>query len=280
MRLVDVARRFNRTACLDAYVGGAPFYAQVIPYDEVKRDAVTFERRVFSVDPTVSIPARRVVTAMGQNWILGQKSPDQFLGNDIRHGYVAQQAEALATLTTLGKVVNAQAGTQAYAGRAWVKNPAFTQQSSDLSVLYDVYLSSSEVVQEGEVISYAGELMVVRVLHPSEAGFNRVTAEALGPGAYNAGFVSSGTWDPITETFTGSNVAAAIVKVRWQALFEYGNANAPSFEAGDQQLVISSTAVTQPIGATITLSDSSKWKVQSATQLPDAAWLCRATRHG
>ncbi len=280
MRLVDVARRFNRTVCTDAYVGGAPIYAQVIPYDEVKRDAVTFERRVFSVDPTTTMPARRVLNALGSNWIIGENSPDQFLGSDIRHGYVAQKAEALATLTTLGKVVNAQAGTPAYAGRAWIKNPAFTQQSSDLSVLYDVYLSSSETVQEGQVISYMGELMVVRVAHPSEAGFNRVTAEALGSGAYNAAFVTSGTVDPVTELFNGVSRATAVVKVRWQALFAYGHADAPDFEAGDQQLVLSSLDVTQPLGALVTLADNSKWRVQSATPLPDNAWLCRSTRYG
>lgn len=280
MRLKDVARRFDRTQCLDGYSGAAAFKAQILPYDEVRRDAVTFERRVFSVDPSVTIPARRVVTAMGEKWILGVFSKDQFLGSDIRSSYVGQRADSLATLTSIGKLVNGQAGTDAWAGRSWVKNPAFSEQSSDLSTQYDVYMSNTESTPEGVLINYLGEWLVTRVSHLTEAGFNRVTAETLGTSPLGVGAVTFGAWNPVTDSFVGTTSSIPVLKIRWQSLFEYSQASAPAFEAGDQQLAFSSLLVDKPLGATVILADGTKWKVQSAMQLPDNAWICRSTRHG
>jgi hypothetical protein len=280
MRLHDVANRFNQTECRDGYSGAVLFKAQVLPYDEVRRDSLTFDRRVFSVSPVTSVPARRVVRAMGQQWVLGEPSVDQFMGTDIRHGYVAQKAETQATLTTIGKMVNQQQGVPAWAGRAWVKNPAFSEQSSDLSVQYDVYLSSTETLQERDIINYLGEPMVVRAVHPSESGFLRATCEALSLSSFLTGTLTSGTWNPITETFAGTSQTLPVLKIRWQALFEYSSTLSPDFAAGDQQFAFSSTLVAKPLNAELVLPDASKWTIKSAIQLPDSAWLCRATRHG
>lgn len=280
MRLRDVANRFNQTECRDAYSNAVAFKAQVLPYDEVRRDAVTLERRIFSVDPSVTLPSRRAVSAMGSVWLLGLPNVDQFMGSDIRYGYVAQAATSLSSVNTVGKLVNSVAGSQAYAGRAWVKNPAFTEQSSDLSVMYDVYLGLDEVVNENDLISYQGEYLIARAVHKTEAGFLRVTAETLGPSALSSATVSWGAYNPVTDTSNSSSATLPVLKIRWQTLFEYGNAQAPSFDAGDQQFAFSSQTVTVPVGALITLPGGSKWKVQSASLIPDSAWLCRATRHG
>lgn len=276
MRLQSVARAFNNTECFDAYSGALAFEGQFNLYDDTKRDSETAERRILSVAPEASLPERLVVEAAGTHWIIGHANPDTFRGRVIRVGHVVHEATALATVRSLVQFCDNAAGVQAYAGRAWVKDIGFSEQSSTLAGQHHIHLARTETVEAGHVIDFDGRFYIVRASNFGAGGTLVVMAEQMASPVIEAAVVTTGTYDQITETWSGSNSTVRMIRMRWQSLFEYRSNLAPKFGPEDIQLAVSKTLLTPVAGQPVTLSDGT-WQIASV--LDEGVWLCRATRH-
>lgn len=276
MDLADAANHFNNTPCKDAYTGRPSFYAQLSLYDDVKRDSEAGERRILSVSPSTVIPARRCVAAAGTRWIIGRGNSDTFRGEVIRVGYIAHEATHLATVLTLEQACLNQPGFTAYAGRAWVKDSAYTEHSSTLAPQYHINFAEGEPVQVGQLVRFGSDYHIVRSIIHGAAGTLIAVCEHLTESVIEEVSVFSGVYNPVEDSTTGAFVTIRLVRVRWQSLFEYRNNVAPKFGPADIQLAIAKTALVKPLGASVTLSDG-KWKIDSALS-EGGVWLCRAVR--
>lgn len=274
MRLRDVASVFNNMVCVDAYTGDALFNAQLGLFDDNKRDSETSERRVLSISPDAVLPARRVVAAAGTRFILGHGNPDDYRGCTIRVGYVAHEATYLSQVRTLAQVCLDQAGFTAYAGRAWVKDIAYSQQDSKEYPLHHIHFSKTEAITPNLLVTFEGRLNLVRSMNYGAGGMIVAACEQMDEPSIEIATVHGGVYDPIHDTTTDVPTTARAVRMRWQSLFAYLNGAAPKFEPGDIQLAFG-TAVA--VGTPLTLSDGS-WRVQSVVTQA-GVWLCRATRY-
>lgn len=277
MLLSDVANSFNDMVCLDGYTGVDLFRGQLSLYDDNKRDSETAERRVISVAPSVTPPARRVIAAAGTRFILGHANPDDYRGETIRVGYVVHEAPFLSQVRTLAQVCLGQAGFTAYAGRAWVKDTSYSQQDSKEIPQHHIHYSSTESIVPNLLVTYAGRLNIVRSLNYGAGGTIVAACEEMGEPSVEAATLSVGTYDPVLDVTTATPISVTVVRMRWQALFAYLNSMAPKFEPGDIQVAIAKSVATVTAGATLALSDGS-WRVQSALS-EGGVWLCRATRY-
>lgn len=279
MRLIQAARRFDRTECLDAYTGAPAFMAQLGLYDDTKRDSEAGERRVLSTGPDAVVPSRRVVSAAGAVWIIGHANPDTYRGQVIRVGLVAHEASHLAQVRTLGQACRGEPGLDAYAAQAWIKNAADNQESSDLTAVHNLHFASTEPVTKGMLVTMGSQHHITRDARVGPAGTLIVLSDLLDePAIDTATTASSGAWDPISQTLSGGPATATVLRARWQSLYEYRNSMAPKFGPGDLQLVVAKASMTPTPGMTMTLSDGA-WQIQSAADEGDV-WICRATRHG
>lgn len=277
MRLLAAARKFNNTPCLDAYTGDLAFYGQFALYDDNKRDSETAERRVLSVEDGTEVPARRVVEAAGSRWILGHANPDTFKGEIIRVGLVAHEATYLSSVRTLAQVCLGEPGVTAWCGRAWIKNAAFTEQSSNLAPLYNLHFASTEQVAEESVVSFEGDLLIARVTHSGPSGTLIVLGERMPAPAVETVTIDGSIYDPVNETWTGGTVSAQAVRARWQSLFKYRSSAAPSFGPEDIQVAFAKVVMTAKPGMKVTMSDGI-WHIADAHDEGDV-WLCRAVQH-
>lgn len=276
MRLQAAANFANKTPCLDAYSGELLFHGQFSLYDDTKRDSEAAERRVLSVDPDATLPDRYVVEAAGSRWIIGHSNPDTFKGRVIRMGYVAHEATALSTIRTLDEFCTNAVGAQAYAGRAWIKNLGFSEQSSNLASQYHIHYARNESVGEGDVLTFDGEHHVVRSTVRGAAGTLICLSEHMEEPVVETGSISATSWDPVTETWSGASANVRMIRMRWQSLFQYRSNQAPSFGPEDIQLAVSKSLLTPAPGMRVTLSDGA-WQIASV--LDEGVWLCRAVRH-
>ena len=278
MRLSAVANRFNDMVCADAYTGVFVFKAQLSLYDDNKRDSETHERRTLSLAPGTAIPTRRVVAAAGTRFIVGHGSPDDYNGKTIRMGYVAHEATNLARIRTLEQLCLSQPGVSAYAGRAWVKDSAFSQQSSTLAPEVHLHFSATETVAASLTVDFEGRLHVVRSTNSGAAGTIVAMCEEMRGSSVESGVVLTlSAYNPVTESLVGSTVVVRVVRLRWQSLFEYHDGAAPKFGPGDLQIAIAKSAATVTPGSTLVLSDG-RWRVESVVG-EGLVWLCRATRY-
>lgn len=278
MKLASAANRFNDMICTDGYTGVALFVAQLGLYDDNKRDSETQERRVISVAPSVVPPARRVIAAAGTRFIMGHGNPDDYKGKTIRVGYLAHEATYLSQLRNLAQVCLAQPGTTAWSGRAWVKDAAYSQQSSNLTPENHFHFAASETIAEGSTLTFNGVLNIVRSFNHGAGGTLIALCEEMDAGAVEVGLLSTGVYDPVLDAVAAGTVSVTVVRMRWQSLFAYRSNMAPSFAPGDIQLAIAKSAATPVAGSTVVLSDGT-WKLESVLG-EGSVWLCRATRYG
>lgn len=279
MRLAKAARFFDRMPCTDAYTGMQLFRAQLGLYDDNKRDSETAERRVLSVAPDAIIPPRRVIGAAGSRWIIGHANPDSFNGETIRVGYTVHEATLQARYRTLEQVCLQRAGTVVYMGRAWIKDRAYAEHSSELNSQYHLHFSTFETVRPDHIVTIDdGPAYVVRATSMGAGGTLVAVSDEMPEPVVEVAKVVSGTYDPIAEQVVGTEEIVHVARVRWQSMFTYLSHLAPKFGPGDLQLAIAQASMAVAAGATVELEDGS-WHIESA--LPhERVWLCRAVRHG
>lgn len=274
MKLSDVANSFNNMLCSDAYTGEYLFNGQLGLYDDTKRDSETAERRVISLAPEVELPPRRVIAAAGTRFILGHANPDDYRGSTIRVGYVAQEAPSLAQVRTLDEACLGLDGFSAYAGRAWVKDLAYSEQSSVKTPEHHIHFSVTEVILRNHLVLFEGRLNVVRALNYGAGGTIVAACEEMHEPSVGPALILAGAYDPVQDTFAGVSVSATVVRMRWQSLFAYLNALAPKFEPGDIQIAIARSTANIVAGMRVVMSDGT-WVIESAVA-EGSVWLCRA----
>lgn len=234
MRLADAARYFDKTPCADAFAPGTVFFGQLDVFDDSKRDGATVVRRVLSVAPSVALPARRVLTIDGAQWLVGQNQDDYFAGAPIRRKYVLQRADGLASIRTVGQAILGAGGTDSYGAKLWVKDMKEIEVSSKLSGFFNIYLPSPEVLSAGAVIALGGRLHMVRNTLKSSGGFLVAEGDELDAAAVAAGTYHGVTgYNPTTDVVTAGNTAVTFLRTRYQDDYEYANEAEPKFVVGD-----------------------------------------------
>jgi hypothetical protein len=284
MRLLDAARFFDRTEFVDAYSPTISlFKGQTSLYDDSLRDGTTVVRKIMSVAPGVSLPARRCVKAHDEVFIVGGIHKDSFDGEVIREKYNLHRADGLGTLKTTDQALRNLAGTDLYASRLWVKDLKEMEISSKLPSFLNIYVASSETVLAGGLILLSGRWHLVRNTFVSAAGFLVCESDELPAGCLTTATYTSraaGAYSPATDTVGAAAPASvAILAHRWQDDYEYVRLAADDYEQGDIVAKVSSTQVTTAdAGDTFTLASGIKYKVLAAASDGAGAWELHCRR--
>lgn len=241
MRVARAASAFNKTPCLDGYVGSFLFNCQIGLYDDTKRDSEAGQRRVISLDPGVVIPRRRVIQAAGTRYILGHGSPDSFRGRVIRQGYVGHEATDLVKVRSLLDVVRGAPGIKVWGGRAWIKNLADNEDSSDLTPQYQCHFAQDEKIYARNVLHFGEDILLARTHRVGPAGTRIVLADQLPPGAIQQATLQQVSIDRVTERATTTQTSVTALVARWQSLYEYHEESSPKFGAMDLLVALDST---------------------------------------
>lgn len=262
MKLANAAKHFDTTLALDAH-GTATFNCQFGLYDDSTRDGLTIERRIISTSPTVAIPARRVAAVNGKFWILGDGAEDYFKNAPIRIKYIGHQASGLAEIKTVEQLLLNTSGTTAYVATAWTKAARQIETNSDLFNVLTLYLSRTETLSEDRLILLNGKVLWTRQPYEALSGLTACVVDELETPVV-AATISSRTYDPITDAYTGGNVTTNVLLMRWQEHFEYFSKAQGAYERGDAVVWILKSVATLKTGDTITLPDGA-WRVLTAT---------------
>lgn len=275
MKLRNAARRFDRLLCFDAYSPVTPFLGQFGLYDDAVRDGLTVERRILSVDPDVVVPARRVISAGGYTWILGDHAPDFFNEEAIRHKYIVHQATHLGTIKTIQQALSGAAGTSAYMAAAWIKGAKQIEINSMLYDSFTIYMSATETVDARHVIEYGSRLYLVRDVYDALSGILAATSDELAEPALGTITLRGRTYSAVADSYTNSDASVQALRVRWQAHFDYLSQSSVDYERGDCQVMLPKT-VTPTTKHQLLMSDGT-WNVLSVID-EDTYWSVHARR--
>lgn len=254
MRLIAAARAFDKEVIADAYNPGTTFKAQFDLFDDSRRDGMTIERRIISVSPTVSMPARRTVSYDGLTWLIGDSQRDYYRGAAIRHKYVAHQATELVTPRTFSQALAGAGGTPAWAARVWVKGSKEIDISSDITDVFDIYFSPSETVSENMLVTMGGRTHLVRSTYPSSAGLLVALADELPDPVVTTAVLTNRTYLPTSDTYSVDPVTVACIRLRWQSHFRYPVRGTERFKPGDVAMIVLKSAATPKAGDPVVVS--------------------------
>jgi len=261
MRLAAAASRFDTTLCADASNPATTFYGQLDLFDDSRRDGATVVRRILSVAPDVVIPAGRVLTILGEQWLVGMEQSDVYAGAAVRAKYVLHRADGAATIQSVAQALSA-GSTATYAGKLWVKDLKEIEVSSLLEGFFNLYLPRNVTVIAGNVIALSGNLHMVRASYLSAAGFLIAECAELASGVVAATYTSE-AYSPVTDTATPTNTAANLLHVRYQDDYAYLTLADPKFVKGDEKgYVLKSVIATAAAGARVTIG-AEVWDVIS-----------------
>jgi hypothetical protein len=271
MKLSAAARRFDRTLVSDAYNPLDTFKVQFEPFDYYKIDGASVRRKVMSVDPSITMPARRVIDVAGQKFLVGEPGIDFWEGEPIRGQYVIQGADAEVSIHTIAQTLADTAGTTAWASIDFSKYGTDERDSSEYHPQYHIYFGEPETIPEDAIVQNGADTYLVRNSHRTVSGLRDAIANRLDSPVIDAAVFSSQTYDPITDTYTGTPTTVRCLRVRWQEHFEYLSVSSEKFERGDMQVLVP-LSVTAKASDTFPLSDG-VWRILAVVTRADYRML-------
>lgn len=213
MKLANAAKYFDRVSMADAYTGTAmPYKVQFSTFEETDPDGSVARRRTLSMAPGLTLPARRVASLLGEIWLLGEPSADAVFDKVIRQTVPMRRVTNLAQALTPGQMVAASTGPAIYGRLEQVKSTVDTATSSDYFPFFTLTLAGAEFKNlnsdwaqvPGFFRIEDGTLFRCRTSYPAEDGMTVVEADLIDRYGLTQAQVTTGAYDPVTDTFAGT----------------------------------------------------------------------------
>lgn len=261
MRLKTIARKRDNTLATDSH-GVGTFMCQLAPLELFKIDGVAVKKRSLSTAPDVTIPARGVISIGGEHYLVGTGTPDFWKGEVIRKSYVIQGADDMAELISIHGKLQGDTPVEAHAAVIFNRYLPESADSSKYPPQYQLFLSGSESAPANSLVKFDNEWYLTKDSYISPSGLRIALVNKVDEPAFETITLANNTYDPITDTMTGTNSSVPIFRIKWQEHFTYLTKSSTDYVRGDMQVVMlkSSTAKAPD---TLQLSDG-KWRVLSA----------------
>lgn len=213
MKLANAAKYFDRVSMADAYTGTAmPYKVQFSTFEETDPDGSVSRRRSMSLAPGLTLPARRVASLLGEIWLLGEPSADAVFDKVIRQTVPMRRVTNLVKALTPGQMVAASTGLAIYGRLEQVKNTVDMATSSDYFPFFTLTLAGAEFKNlnsdwaqvPGFFRIEDGTLFRCRTSYPAEDGMTVVEADLIDRYGLTQAQVTTGAYDPVTDTFAGT----------------------------------------------------------------------------
>lgn len=259
MTLQEAAGFFNEQLFTDSY-GTATFYGQVLPFADSTRSAASATRRILEVRPAVAIPTKRTVTAYssGIKYIISNKMPDYFQGEQIRAKYPILPVTAQYNIRSIPQVLASSGGiTDAYMVPSYVRRQVVADAADYLGG-YEINFSSYYAIAQGAIINGEGKYYRVReTSRVDDIGFGAVEAVELQSPIQTYTFQAQGTvYSPTPGTFnTVAPITGVVCLVENVMLdFQHEALGFVKLEPGDKSIsflksVVASAKVGDMIGS-------------------------------
>lgn len=277
MLIHDVARFFDHDPLTDGYSGAALFSGQVSSYNDATSDGATLRRRILSLAPGLSIPARRVVSLYGDRWLVGTNVPDGFLGETIRQNFTMKLATDSMTVRTPAQALAASGGTAAYVHKSYFKDMVESQTDTDYDTFWNIFIAPSESADKGTfLVDDTSRLYRVRNSYLPAEGLRVLQCDSLEWVARTTIVVNTGTLDRSTGLVGAGTTTFNAIRLGVDQLARSEHVSSPKPTAGDVTLIVP-TSSSISVGRTFTMA-SATWRIEAKQAEVDASVIqaCRA----
>lgn len=269
MKLANVARYYDKEVVTDAYTGAFLFKGQMLsPAEHVSGD--TFRRHTLTTTDLVSAPTRRVVTVLGEPWIMGYNNPDGFKGKVMRRNHSLKKATNLLNLLTPSEACLGSTGTLFYGCMEFLREAYNLNSQADMSPFWDIYCPINETIRLGSFLRNGTTILRVKTLYALVEGFIDVEADEFNADAVQSAiFVSNGTYDPLTDSMQSSSVHVPVIQTDSQKYYQFKTEAEDGLKPGDRIVFAPQSVITPKVGGNLTMIGK-RWRVLSVASEIDA----------
>ncbi len=254
---IDVASHFDDTYIYDGYTNAQLYKGQFGTFDEAARDGTTSKRRTLSLRPNLVIPTRRLVSVIGNQWVVGDGTPDSFDDTVVRTTYWLKRVTDIAQVLTPAQVCADATGVDLGIHKVYFRD-TISATNSDYDAFFHVFCNLAEIPPKGSYIRTGSDYLRVRNSHRDINGMALAECDELdSPTRVSITVPNSGVYDPVTDTYPGgSSTIQGLLFDRYKG-FNYQTQADPLNMPGDKTLIL---ATNKPVGQTLVIA-SVTWQV-------------------
>lgn len=257
---IDIASWFDDTDLYDGYTNQYLFKGQFGTFDEAAIDGTTSKRRTLSLRPNLSIPTRRVLSVVGNRWIVGDGTSDAFQNTVVRTTYWLKRVTDVGQALTPAQACAGAAGVDLCLHKVFLQNTINTVTDAEYDQFYNVFSNLAEMPPKASYIRIGAEFLRVRESHRDINGMSLASCDALDAGTLvSVTLNDGGVYDPITDTYTGSTTTVDGLFFNLYKAYEYSSQADARMLAGDMSLVLANEL---EVGQSLT-TKGAKWRVQA-----------------
>lgn len=280
MELSDVARYFDQDPVLDGYTGLPLFSCQLNSFDDSAADGSTNRRRVMSLAPEITLPARRCLSIYGEIWLAGDPTTDGFLETPMRRNYALRRSTGIMDILTPGEAAsNAVSAVSAHTHKLWFRDMVQPNIESDIDTFWNISVAPIEPVSQGKFFrDSTGTFFRVRQTYLPIQGLTIAQSDELDAGALkNLTITQLGTtYDPLTDSYPQIALNGTGLLLDINQMLRRTTPSDPVPAPGDRTLLIAKSFATPTVNAKLAF-DSETWTVINVQSEQDA-WLLRVRR--
>ena len=207
MTLRQVAAFFNDVEFTDAD-GLNPFKAQLLPFEDNVRSGITSTRRILEVDPSVTVPEVIKNSATGQYYITAKGNYDYFQSSVVRVKHPVVYSESAYTVRTTKQLLQGSGGSEIRASVHYNRHEG-TEYSSENLGGFQATAQHSFSCTAGDIIFLGSNYYrVIEDSYVDPIGIVTFECNRVVNGLQTLSLVRPGTYDPITETYTGASTTS------------------------------------------------------------------------
>ncbi len=271
--LIDVAAHFDDISVYNGYTNALLFKGQMSSFREAAPDGTLSEKRILSVRPSVTMPARFSVKMLGDLYLVGNSNLDGIFDTAIRKTvWTKKVTESMARLTPREACLSS-AGYNLYVSKAYLKDTVNGVTDSEYDPFWIIYTSQDETAAKGLYYRSGSTIYRTRTCHLELSGFWQNQCDELDAGALVSVSVAGGTYNPVTDTTSGGPTTTPALMFEPVKDYEYATRADPKINSGDMTVIM---PISTTIGAKLTIA-SVQYQVITVHAEMDA-WNCLVRR--
>lgn len=201
MDLIDCASYFDDTVVTLPGSSTVLFMGQLEIDAEAQRDGLATERRWLSYDPSqvFTLPTDSTVAFAGRIWALGQTTPDEFQGDIIRAGFIAQLCDSAFQIGSAADWIANTPRASGYAGVVWNKDSKDDNGTEEVWSQCTLYCGAGFSANEGELVRVGTKLYRLHNVYTTSSALGALEAIELPADALRTVVYNAARFDKVTN---------------------------------------------------------------------------------
>jgi hypothetical protein len=273
MEFSAVTSFFNNDPVYDAYTGEFICNCHSKAHNDQSSAGATIRRRTMTTEVDVTMPARSVVTLLGDPWLVGHSNVDSFQGDAVRRVWGLKRGINTMRMLSPAEACAGASGTLLYAQKELYRDMQNVKSFSDWDPLWSVNVAPSEGADaRGKFLREGSTLFRIRGLYMEVDGLLVFEADEFESDALQSATFTTGTLNVVTDRMEAANTTLQVIQGDSLKFYRYRTQVEADSQPGDRVVFVPAASAAPQPGSQLTMLGAT-WRVLTSIIELDARVL-------